>query len=108
MSEQLPKTEGVKNDTGKLPYELLPSDAIEEILKVLQFGAKKYAARNWELGMDWSRPFAALMRHMWAWFRRENGGRDSETGTSHLANAGCCLLFLLAYELRKVGKDDRP
>lgn len=108
MSEPLLKTEGVKNDAGKLPYHLLPSDAVEEILKVLEFGAKKYSARNWELGMDWERPFAALMRHMWSWWRRENNGKDPETGLSHLAHAGCCLLFLLSYELRAVGKDTRP
>jgi hypothetical protein len=101
-------SEGVKHDTGKLPYHLLPSDAVEEILKVLDFGAKKYAARNWELGMDWERPFAALMRHMWAWWRRETDGKDPETGFTHLAHAGCCLLFLLAFELRNTGKDTRP
>lgn len=27
--------EGRKDDAGKLPYHLLPSDAVEEILKVL-------------------------------------------------------------------------
>ena len=56
--------EGKKFDDGKLPYDLLPGDAIEEIVKVLQFGAVKYGERNWEKGMKWNRPFAALMRHM--------------------------------------------
>jgi hypothetical protein len=97
--------EGRKDDTGKLPWHLLPSDATEEILKVLAFGASKYGPRNWERGMAWSRPFAALMRHMWAWWRGERA--DPETGLSHLAHAGCCILFLLAYEQRSVGIDDR-
>lgn len=99
-------SEGRKDDTGKLPYDLLPSDAIEEVLEVLKYGAAKYEPRNWEKGMAWSRPFAALMRHMWAWWRREPC--DIETGITHLAHAGCCLLFLLSYELRKTGVDDRP
>jgi hypothetical protein len=38
----------------------------------------------------------------------ENDGRDHESGRSHLAHAACCVLFLLAYERRKVGTDDRP
>lgn len=97
---------GRKDDQGKLPYHLLPSDAVEEILRVLDFGAKKYAPRNWENGMAWSRPFSALMRHMWAWWRGEKA--DPETGISHLAHAGCCILFLLSYEIRKGGEDDRP
>jgi len=98
--------EATKHDKGKLPYDLLPSDAVEEILQVLDFGRSKYGGRNWELGMDWSRPFAALMRHMWAWWRGED--RDPESGLSHLAHAGCCLFFLLAYNKRGVGADDRP
>jgi hypothetical protein len=104
IAEQV-AAEGRKDDGGKLPWHLLPSDAVEEILKVLAFGAAKYEPRNWEKGMAWSRPFAALMRHMWAWWRGEKA--DPETGLSHLAHAGCCLLFLLAYEQRKIGKDDR-
>lgn len=104
--EVWPLEHGFKADAGKLPYHLLPPDAVEEILKVLEFGANKYAPRNWEKGMAWSRPFSALMRHMWAWWRGENA--DPETGLSHLAHAGCCILFLLGYELRKIGEDDRP
>lgn len=62
--------------------------------------------RNWEKGMDWSRPFSALHRHLEAWWNGEN--HDPETGYSHLWHAGCCILFLIAYERRGIGKDDRP
>lgn len=98
--------EGHKEDTGKLGWHLVPGDAVEEIVRVLDFGAGKYAPRNWEMGMAWSRPFAALMRHMWAWWRGQEN--DPETGLSHLAHAGCCILFLIAYSKRKAGTDDRP
>lgn len=97
---------GVKHDGGKAPWHLLPFDAIAGIVEVLAFGAKKYAARNWEAGMDWSRLFGAAMRHLTAWFNGEH--KDPETGYSHLWHAGCCILFLIAYELRGVGHDDRP
>ena len=98
--------EGRKDDGGKAPWHLLPPDALNQIVQVLEFGARKYGDRNWERGMNWSRPFSALMRHMWAWWRGED--RDPETGLSHLAHAGCCLLFLLTYQGRATGKDDRP
>lgn len=98
--------EGRKDDHGKLPWHLLPPDAIDQILWVLQHGATRYGERNWEIGMHWSRPFSALMRHMWAWWRGEV--YDADTGASHLAHAGCCILFLLAYEQRGIGSDDRP
>lgn len=100
-----PTTEGRKDDQAKVRWDLLPGDALNEIAKVLTFGANKYGDRNWEKGMAWHRPFGALMRHMWDWWR--GAPPDKETGLSHLAHAGCCLLFLLSYELRKTGKDDR-
>lgn len=47
-----------------------------------------------------------LLRHVFAWIRFEP--RDSETTLSHLAHAGCCILFLITYELKGLGTDDRP
>lgn len=99
------KKEGVKFDGDKLPYDLIPPELLESVAKVLQFGAKKYAPRNWEKGMSWGRVFSALMRHMWAWWRKED--KDPETGFSHLEHAACCIAFLIAYEKRGVGSDDR-
>lgn len=106
MSKKDKKTEGVKYDQQKIRWDLVPYDAVNEIAKVLTFGAAKYEARNWEKGMDWSRAFGALQRHLTRWFHGQN--KDKETKLTHLANAGCCLFFLLAWELRQVGNDDRP
>lgn len=99
--------EGRKDDSDKLRWDLLPPELMEETARVLGYGARKYAERNWEKGMSWGRPFAALMRHMWAWWRKENGGVDPETGYSHLAHAAANLAFLIAFEARNIGKDDR-
>lgn len=98
--------EGRKDDDNKLPYHLLPPELLGATTNVLRFGARKYGERNWEKGMAWSRPFAALMRHMWAWWNGEKA--DPETGMSHLWHASCCIAFLIAYEERKKGLDDRP
>lgn len=97
---------GRKDDTGKPRYELLAPEFLEGTARILTFGARKYADRNWERGMKWSRCFGALMRHMWAWWRGEK--LDPETGESHLLHAACCLMFLVAYEARSTGEDDRP
>lgn len=97
---------GTKYDQGKDPWHLLPTDAVRAIVKVLGFGAQKYQERNWEKGMSWSRVYSALLRHLVSWYEGEKS--DPETGYSHLWHAGCCILFLIAYELRGVGTDDRP
>lgn len=106
MSKTNRKNSGVKHDQQKIRWDLVPYDAVNEIAKVLTFGAAKYEARNWERGMDWSRAFGALQRHLTRWFHGQD--KDKETQLTHLANAGCCLFFLLAWELRGVGVDDRP
>lgn len=106
MTNKTKKAEGIKHDQHKIRWDLVPYDAVNEIAKVLTFGASKYEARNWEKGMDWSRAFGALQRHLTRWFHGQD--KDKETRLTHLSNAGCCLFFLLSWELRQVGKDDRP
>lgn len=96
---------GLRFDTGKVPVELLPPDALEEVARVLEFGAKKYARRNWEKGMLWSRVIGPLLRHAFRWLRGEDN--DPETGLNHMAHVACNALFLVAYIKRGAGTDDR-
>jgi hypothetical protein len=97
---------GRKNDQDKDPWHLAPWDAFRAIVDILHYGAIKYEPRNWEKGMEWSRPYSALMRHMSAWWEGERC--DPESGKPHLWHAGCCIVFLIAYEIREIGKDNRP
>jgi hypothetical protein len=103
---------GTKFDAGKPMWDLLPYDALEEAVKILTSGATKYGSRNWEKGIPYGRIFGALMRHLYAWWMCKllgKDGRDDESGRSHLSHAICELLFLTAYECRKMEKfDDRP
>jgi len=102
----VPLTEGQKFDADKARYDLIPPEIEEAIAKVLTFGAAKYGERNWELGMRWGRPYAALRRHMSAWWGGEDN--DPETGMPHTWHAACCIAFIVAFEARGVGTDDRP
>lgn len=90
---------------SKPRLELVPWAAVTEIAEVLTFGAEKYDANNWCRGARWGRYFAALCRHIFAWWSGEE--RDPETGKSHLAHAGCCLFFLMEYQRNNWGTDDR-
>jgi hypothetical protein len=97
---------GVKHDGTKLRYGLLPPEPLEEIIEVLEFGARKYGDYNWTGGIEFSRLWNAALRHLWAWWRGEDN--DPESGRSHLAHVGCCMLFLLHHAKRKRHLDDRP
>lgn len=106
MVHALGGADAVRLDAGKPRIDLIPPELIFGTAQVLTLGAKKYDARNWEMGMDWSRCFAAGQRHMWRWWDGES--IDPETGQSHLSHAATNLGFLMAYEARQIGRDDRP
>lgn len=95
---------GLKFDQDKLQYSLMSIHAIEEMLKVLQYGAKKYGARNWEKGLKYSRVIDATYRHLGDYLK---GIRiDPETGLPTMAHVMCNIMFLLHYELTNTGEDD--
>jgi hypothetical protein len=96
---------GTKLDQDKVKLELLSPIALTEIGKVLTFGAKKYAAHNWRQGISWSRVLGASMRHLLAFIGGQD--KDPESGLSHLAHLGCCVMFLLEYEITHTQLDDR-
>ena len=98
--------EGRKDDDGKARFDLLPPDALWEVVRVYTAGAGKYGDRNWEKGIRYGRVFAAICRHAFSWWRGERA--DEETGIHHLAHAAWNCLALLAYELRGMEEfDDR-
>lgn len=102
------KTEFKKNDKGKPTFELIPFELLAEVNKVLEHGKKTYGLLNWQKkeGFVFSRPFNALLRHMFAWWRGEDN--DPETGLSHLSHAMCNLLFLMYHFQNNKEADDRP
>lgn len=104
--------EGRKDDSGKPRYDLLPFTEIEDIVRVLTYGAGKYEDNNWQkVGKE--RHFAAMLRHIAAW--RMGSDLDLESGLPHLAHAATCLLFVMWHErghrvdkaLTKVWSDKR-
>jgi len=97
MNKTQRMTEGRKDDQEKTQYDLVPPFALEEIAKVMTFGAKKYAPNNWQhVDNAKARYTGAAMRHIEAF--RQGVENDDETGLHHLAHAACCLMFLV--ELR--------
>lgn len=96
---------GVKYDQGKPRLDLIPSEALIELGKVLEYGARKYAVANWAKGIPYSRLIAAAMRHLAAY----NAGQDidPESGLSHISHAMCNLSFLIFNISNRNDLDDR-
>ena len=90
---------GMKHDQDKPRYDLIPANAINELAKVLTFGAEKYAPNSWQNVEDGlNRYRAALLRHT---FAIQNGELyDEESGLLHSAHAQCCAAFITELQLK--------
>ena len=97
--------QGIKYDQGKLQWDLMPFDLLEDELRVWMFGAKKYAAHNWRKGIPMTQAYNALMRHLVAYMIGED--KDPESSYSHLAHAACCLKMMQHAEKYRPDLDDR-
>lgn len=98
-------TPGVKNDDGKLRYDLIPPEAMKQLAFVYTMGAGKYTDHNWRKGMAWSRVIGAMMRHIEAF--RSGISIDPKDGQHVLASVAWCALTLMEYERTHPEFDDR-
>lgn len=108
MSEEIrvvnEKTGGAKGSKDER-FDLIPYEAVAEIARVYGMGAKKYDPHNWRKGYDWGLSYAALMRHVTAFWNGED--LDPESGLPHMAHAGWHCLTLLTFMKDHEALDDR-
>lgn len=105
MDDILKFADGLKYDQDKLRWDLLPIEEIEDVVKILTFGAQKYSANSWQQLEDGqNRYFAALMRHIVEY--RKGNPKDEESGLHHLSHALCNVIFLLWLDKNKKPNED--
>lgn len=94
--------DGKKNDfkDGKLRWDLLPLEEIEDIVKVYTVGSKKYGVNTWQKLPDGIERYkAALLRHL---VEYEKGNTiDEETGCKHLAQVAWNAIAMLYLSKRE-------
>ena len=105
-------TGGTAAPAGALRYDgdkpkmgLISPIAMKGLADVLTFGAKKYASHNWRKGMDWSRSYDSLLRHLAAWLGGED--HDPESKLPHIDHIACNVMFLQEYRITHPELDDR-
>lgn len=104
-SEQ-PDGGGLRYDDGKNKLDLIPIEWIWGLGQVLTQGAEKYAERNWERGMKWSKMVGCGLRHVFKFCVGER--YDPESGCHHLLHAAWNFLSLFTYDVRMIGENDLP
>lgn len=87
------ENKALKYDQDKVRMELVPMSSIENIAKILTYGAKKYSDNSWQ-GLDnfWNRYKGALLRHLVAMDKGELN--DPESGLPHIDHVLCNAMFL--------------
>lgn len=87
-------------------FDLIPAGPLWTLAELYGRGSEKYACRNWELGYEWSKSFAALNRHAWSFWQRQD--IDPETRLPHLAAVAWHALAMLEWAKTHPEFDDRP
>lgn len=97
---------GAKHDTTKLRVDLYPFTSLLTTATIVGYGANEYGERNWEQGIEYSRVFTALLRHLILWWYGIEV--DDESHLSHIDHAGTNMDFLQHFNVFGNGIDDRP
>lgn len=97
--ELLPNEVGIKYDSDKLRFDLIPPECEAMIAAVLTIGGMKYADNNWmQIEEIQKRYFNAECRHMNA--KRLKEIFDPESGLPHSAHAIVSLIFMLWEDIK--------
>ena len=96
---------GTRENEGKLKWSLVSWKALEPMVRVLMFGARKYDDHNWKKGLKYTEICESLQRHMIAFLDGEDN--DKESKLSHVGHILCNAMFLSYMFLFRKDLDDR-
>ena len=100
---------GAQREALGVPYmRQLPLEGLAAGAAALEYGAMKYADRNWEKGLPWQQMIDSLKRHIDD-FERKNDYDNGPTGSGlhHVCVIMAGALMLSSSVIRGIGEDDR-
>ena len=94
------RNQQVKADAGKPQLRLVPTEIINCIARVREFGNKKYKDSNSWKKLENERYVDAMFRHLLKYVN-DNKAIDEESGLPHLWHCACNMAFLCEMEKEK-------
>ena len=81
----------LRYNDGKPKWSLVNFNSLEPMVRVLEFGAKKYATNNWKKEMPLHEILNSMQRHLAALIDGEEF--DKESSISHMGHIQCNAMF---------------
>lgn len=91
-NQEVTEVKALRYNSDKPKYSLLDFSSLEDTVKVLDFGAQKYARDNFKKGFPFSTVLDSMLRHI----KGLQAGEwlDPESGLPHIGHIGCNAMFL--------------
>ena len=106
-----PVTAGLRYNKGKPRYDLVPPAAYKALAVHFGQGAKKYADRNWEKGLDIADIGRAIESHLTEWKLGHSFDREDPAMPGYRAHHLIAIIWnaavLYEHERRQIGGDTR-
>lgn len=96
---------GAEKGTKLARFDLIPIGPLTELAKHFGRGALKYDDHNYRRGYEWSKSYAACMRHLTQFWSGEDC--DEETGTPHVISAAWHCFAMCEFMTAHPDFDDR-
>jgi hypothetical protein len=94
--------QALRHNEGKLKWGLVHFKSLHPLVRVLEFGASKYAPHNWKKGLNKVEILESMQRHLAALIDGEEF--DPESGLPHIGHIQCNAMFYQYMVDNKVGE----
>lgn len=99
--DNMKKEKSLRFNEGKPKWSYVHFASLIPMVRVLMFGAEKYAPMNWQKGLDLREILESQQRHLAALMDGEEN--DPESGLSHMGHIQCNAMF---YNYHKMKQDE--
>ena len=93
------KEKALRFNAGKRKWSLVHYKSLEPMVEVLEFGALKYAPKNWQKPMELDEILDSMQRHLAALMDGEE--LDPESGLPHIGHLMCNGMFYSYHAARR-------
>src|SRR6185295_6841615 len=103
QEEAAKEGKAMRFNKGKPEWSLVDFQAFIPMVRVLEFGAQKYARDNWKNGLDMDQILDSMLRHIFAIIDGQD--IDPESGLPHIGHIQCNTMFYAHFRKKKLHEE---